>query len=75
MKLNDVIRLFEPFIDVKIWIKEDEENEPAFEGSLIDIPWIYLDMYIDVNDKGEGFDVYNDDAGKAILAIYLREKE
>lgn len=74
MKLNDVIKLFDCLINVKIWVKEDGD-ESAFEGSLIDIPWIYLDMYIDVDDNGEGFDVYTDDAGKAILAIYLRETE
>ena len=42
LKIKDVIYLFDPVVDIVIWTQEDTE-EPSYEGSMLNMPWYYLD--------------------------------
>ena len=56
MKLVDLLKVVDPILDVYIWTQFDtEESGPSFSGSMLDIPWIYLDKKIGFpKDKDEG---------------------
>lgn len=45
MKLKKFMKLIDPIVDVIIWTNDDNE-EPSFEGSILNIPWWYLDLKI-----------------------------
>lgn len=45
MTLKQWIKVIDPCIDVVIW-GNTTENEPIYEGSLFNIPWIYMDYQI-----------------------------
>ena len=45
MKLKDLLKVVDPIVDVDIWTQYDEEK-PAFSGSMLDIPWVYLNYKI-----------------------------
>jgi hypothetical protein len=47
MKLKDLISLVDWLSHVVIWTEDSvEDGEPAFDGVVMDIPWIYMDMKI-----------------------------
>ena len=50
IKFGDIIEFFDPLSKVILWINYENENlheyEPAFDGYIMDIPWIYLDYLI-----------------------------
>lgn len=47
MKFKDIINLLDPLSRVVLWIdSQDDDEEPAFDGYIMDIPWIYLDYEI-----------------------------
>ena len=45
MKFKKWMKCIDPIVDVIIWTQDDDE-EPAFEGSLLDMPWYYMDFQI-----------------------------
>lgn len=57
MKVKDLLKVVDPIIDVDIWTQfDDEESGPSFSGSMLDLPWIYLDFEIGFpkgKDEGE----------------------
>lgn len=47
MKLKDLIPLIDWLSHVIIWTEDSiSDEEPAFDGYVMDIPWIYLNMTI-----------------------------
>ena len=56
MRLKDLLKVVDPIVDVDIWVDGDDE-EPAFSGSMLDIPWTYLNYKIALpatkENKGE----------------------
>lgn len=67
MLLKDIIRYIDFLSDVTI-ITDTEE---VFKGSVLDIPWIYLDMPLSLDGDGEA--IYAD--GKDSFTICLIDKE
>ena len=57
MKLKDLLKVVDPIVDVDIWTQyDDEESGPSFSGSMLDIPWVYLNYKIGLpkgKEKGE----------------------
>lgn len=45
MKLKKFLKIIDPIVDVVIWTSDDKEK-PAFEGSMLDIPFVYMDYKI-----------------------------
>lgn len=45
MKFKKWLKMVDPVVDVVIWT-QDDSNEPAFEGSILDIPWGMVDWQI-----------------------------
>ena len=69
LKLNDVIRLFDPLVRVVVWTDdqdpEDDNEEPAYEGSLLDLPWYFLDYEIGSYDpEWDGAFLFRDSLGE-----------
>ena len=47
MKLIDLLKVVDPILDVHIWTQCDtEESGPSFSGSMLDIPWVFIDREI-----------------------------
>ena len=42
--------IVEPIVDVVIWTQDCDEDSPAFEGSLLDVPWYFLDFKINTDE-------------------------
>lgn len=43
MKLIDILKYIDKYIQVIIWDTEDDEN-PIFEGNILEIPWYISEM-------------------------------
>lgn len=75
MKLGDIIKYLDVTSNVTIWQTDayisEQEDEKIFEGFVMDIPWIYLDYYLD-GDESISADVLNEKNG---FIIAVREKE
>ena len=78
MKLKDIIG----YLDVTSYCRIStvkpngtDEDPCAYEGSIFDIPWIYLDHYL-FNDKNnfEAIGVYIDSNGHPCFDITLCEE-
>ena len=73
MKLGEVLKLFDMFhTNIVVWKLEDDENEPAFQGFLADLPYWLLDMEID----GTGqlcTGTYNNGRNKAEIGALIVE--
>ena len=76
MKLKKFIKLIDMLNKVRIFTEDDEEC-PAWEGYIIDLPWVYLDMYIGRTDgcTDEPIYIYTDDEGHPVMVINLYEKK
>lgn len=78
MKLKKVIKYLNTQSYCKIWI--DNEKNPIYEGSVMDIPWHFLDCSLCNDDKGEaiwaGYDeeATNPNYYRSYFAIYLLEE-
>ena len=50
IKFGDIIKFLDPLSKVILWVNSENENlnedEPAFDGYIMDIPWIFLDYLI-----------------------------
>ena len=78
MKLKDWIEIVDPIVDVTIWIENDDE--PIFEGNMMDIPWWLIDYEIGRrNDPEEPIYVYakkhNNGYYNPCIVINLLDKE
>ena len=48
MKLRELLKLFDMFsTNITVWKSEDDEEEPAYQGFLSDLPYWLLGMEID----------------------------
>ena len=53
MKFKEWMKVVDPICDVVIWTQDDNDT-PAFEGSLLDVPWYFMDYEIGrKEDKSE----------------------
>ncbi len=74
MKLKKIIKYLDCLSYCKIWIN-DEEN-PIYEGSVLDIPWHLLNLSLNNDDRGQAIDAgYDKDATNSYFAIFLLEEE
>ena len=80
-KLGDVIRMFDPLVHIIVWTNEDTPDapdaEPAYEGSLFDLPWYFLDYEVGgEDDEWDGAFCFRDDIGNGRpgLVMYLTVK-
>ena len=73
MKLKKLIKLIDFLTTVNIYTSDQEDDEsPAYEGLVFDIPWVYMDMKIGrVDDPDEPIFIYTDDKGKSVMVINL----
>ena len=54
MKLKKLIKLFDPLNEVVIWTPfEEDGDDPAWQGTLLDLPWHYLDYKVSKFDKND----------------------
>ena len=85
MKLKHILKYFDALTSIVLWQgdvkinpkKGDPNNwEEIFSGSVIDIPWIYLNYYL-VNDiNGEAISCFLDkDKNQACFTICLCESK
>ena len=51
MTLKKWMKCINPIVDVVIWTNDDDDETPSFEGSMLDIPWWYLDCEIGCYDE------------------------
>lgn len=76
MKLKELLKVISYLQDVQILIFRDGDvktkgtDEIVFEGSVLDVPWIYADCELD----GEAVFTYIDEEGKAKIGIYIVEE-
>lgn len=60
MKLKDILPYLDKIASVKLWqtdvYKDKNKDELVFEGCVFDIPWVYLDYYLDNSGDGEAID-------------------
>ena len=49
---------------IALWADDDDE-EPLFEGCVTDIPWIYLDLELGINDP--------DDPSRKPVMVFSKE--
>ena len=71
IKLKDIIYHLDFISRTRLWVEDDDE-EPAFMGVVFDIPWPYLDMYLDSDINGEAISCTMIN-GEAYLDIALSE--
>ena len=84
MKLKKFLKLIDPLSHVAIWLPEEEAiDEPAFLGSVMDVPWWLVEYYIgrEEGDTEEPCYVsydpnfYKEGRGDAVLVInVVKEK-
>lgn len=79
MKLKDIIPLIDWLSHVIIWTEDSvEDEEPAFDGIVMDIPWIYLDYYIGRPEGETEEPIYisrKEKTNEPIMVINLLERE
>lgn len=81
MKLGKIIRYLEKMTYVALWqtdayIGREDNSELVFEGAIMDIPWIYLDFFLDNDIEGEAIDARQfEENGKTGFIISIKEGE
>lgn len=82
LKLKQILPFIDWGITIRIYdqvsIKGDDDWDVVFEGTSMDIPWIYADRnLIDAcdNDRSEAMCPYVDEKGQACLRITLADEE
>lgn len=51
MKLKKLLPLLDGLNKCKIFLAEEEKEEPIFEGYISDVPWTLLDYRLDFSDE------------------------
>lgn len=71
MKLKKLLKLFDPFsTNITVWMLEDDENDPVFQGYLSDLPYWLLDTKI--NGKlctGKYINKHNVEFGTLVVEV------
>lgn len=81
MKLGEIIRYLEKTTYVVLWqtnvyIGKEDNSEMVFEGAIMDIPWFYLDFFLDNDIEGEAIDAQHfEENGKIGFVISIKEGE
>lgn len=78
MKLKKVIKYLDTQSYCKIWI--NNEKDPIYEGSVMDIPWHFLDCSLYNDNRGEAIWAGYDEKAtnpnyRSYFAIYLLEED
>ena len=63
MKLIDFLKIFDG-CGLYVIIYIEDEEDPFWEGSILDIPWYAADMYLTKGDWGEEPISYRSNLGK-----------
>jgi hypothetical protein len=79
MKLGEIIKYLDKLSNVVIWQTDVYINkhkpEMVFEGTIMDIPWIYLDYYLDNSENTEAIEACRYENDKSGFIISIREGE
>ena len=80
IKFGDIINFFDPLSKVILWINYENENlnedEPAFDGCIMDIPWVYLNYLIkDKLDYEIRVATHSEQKSEPVFVINLWENE
>lgn len=74
MKFKEWMKVVDPICDVAIWTQYDNDT-PAFEGSLLDVPWYFLDYEIGRADNNSDepiiISTYIDEHGRKMPIIVI----
>lgn len=74
MKFKKWMKVVDPICDVSIWTQYDNDA-PAFEGSLLDVPWYFLDYEIGRADNNSDepiiISTYIDEHGRRMPIIVI----
>ncbi len=74
VKLMDIIPHLDFLMHVKLFIEADDPEEPVFQGTVLDVPWIFLTLELDTDDNGEAISISCEkETDKPYLIIYLKE--
>ena len=74
IKLYELLKHTDSLVDVQIYT-EDSDDEPEYQGSIMNIPWYYVDYYLNTTLDYEAVSVYFDrDRAKTYLILNLKEK-
>lgn len=72
LSLGDLITHLDFLMKVIIYIESD--SEAIFKGSILDVPWSFLDYQLDTSDDGEAIRIWEDEENDNVyLIIYLKE--
>lgn len=79
MKLGEIIKYLDKLSNVIIWQTDvyinKDKPEIVFEGFVMDIPWIYLDYYLDNSGDGEAIEACKYVNDKSGFVISIQEGE
>lgn len=73
MKFKKWMKVIDPIVDVVIWT-QDDDKEPAYKGSLLDVPWYYIDWQIGNKDNDIDPPIYiskDDETGNPVIVVNL----
>lgn len=75
MKFKDIIKHIDAVnTEVEIYVGCNYD-EPDFRGHVLDIPWYFLDYYLDSNEEYESICVKHDEVtNKSYLVLNLIEE-
>jgi len=80
MILRDWLEQVDPIVDVEIWTPDDNE-EPAFAGSALEIPWVYINYRLATKKEMEGeypifIGIHTNQYGvnREVIVINIREE-
>lgn len=80
MKLGDIIKYLDTSAKVilqqtDVYTNREDNSEKVFEGSIMNIPWIYLDFTLDNDDYEQAIDIIELDGGRSAFYILIKEGE
>lgn len=83
MKLKTILPHLDKIAKVVLWntgvmINGKIEEEKVFEGIIMDIPWVYLDYFLDSDEEGEAIDVrpvYGSETNRCNFVICIKENK
>lgn len=72
MKVIELLRHLHYLEEIRFFFEDEEE--PVFQGSVLDLPWIYADLELNDSENGEAICSTVID-GKSYIEIYGKEAE